>query len=223
MRLHSRIIAISSLVVLASCNEDPKAATEANFKKAIDDHYKKHCIIAGEDTTGIWNAGFPITVDLQKVDPNASEFFREEAEKSNALNAGKWDVLVDVGLLNVEKKNKTNSSFGGTEENPQNIYSLTDKGKAFFYRTTAFCAGHERVDSITRFSEPSDAPFGGGKYSEVVFKVSPHDVPDWAKKNAVEDAWPGLKHALEDHREENMVLIQTNKGWIEEHDFEGKN
>lgn len=223
MKLTTTIIAILPTVFLASCNDDPKAATETNFKRAINDHYAHHCIVAGEDSTGLWNTSFPITIDLQTVDPKAAEFFRKETEKSNALSAGKWDALVGVGLLKVEDKTKTSTSFGETVQTPQKVYSLTDKGQSSFYRSTAFCAGHEQIDTIEHFSEPSDAPFGGGKFSEVVFKTSPHDVPDWAKNSAVQDAWPNLKHALQPNQEQHMVLIQTNKGWIEEHDFEGKN
>ena len=223
MRFPAAIIAILPAIFLASCNDDPKAATETNFKKAINDHYAHHCIVAGEDSTGLWNTSFPITIDLRTVDPKAAEFFRKEAEKSNSLSVGKWDVLVEAGLLKVEDKTKTSTTFGETSITPQKVYSLTPKGQSAFYRSTAFCAGHRQVDSIDHFSEPSDVPFGGGKFSEVVFKTSARDIPDWAKSSAIQEAWPSLKHELQPNQQEHMALIQTNKGWIEEHDFEGKN
>ncbi|WEQ54124.1 hypothetical protein LV478_18825 (plasmid) [Komagataeibacter oboediens] len=217
MRSHLFALAVIPAIFLSGCN-DPKEANDANFTKAINEHLAKKCIIVGDDMG--FDGDFPATIDPEVAPPNADEAFRQDVDRRNQQAIHPFDVLVDTGLLKREDTTKEVDTWGKKETVPEKIYSLTDKGKAALVKHRAFCAGHQQVASIKHFSEPGNVPFGGGKMSEAVFTTKAVDVPDWAKDQAVQDAWPSLKRDLDPDHEQRADLIQTNKGWIEAHDFD---
>ena len=226
MKFSTALIALIPAIFLASCGDDPKSATEGNFKKAINEHYAKKCSIPLYTSFMGFDKKLPMTMDLDLEEiilrpENANLTYLKRQRDLIHSTAKQWDALVAVGLLEAKDSTRTVNSSGKDFQIPQRTYTLTEKGKSFLFEDTNFCIGRKRVTSIENFTEPAEAPIiGGMKLSQVVFKTSPADVADWAKNSAVQEAWPDLKDALQPNKTGHIVLIQTNKGWMEEHDFE---
>lgn len=197
------VVALLPVLALVGCGDDPQAATEGNFKKALNQHYEKSCIPVGEQfvfTMG--KADFPYTVEGNDTHP--------------------WDALASAGLLSVKDETVQKPAlFGtGTQTVHQKTYFLTETGKAARYRNSfQFCAGRYAVTSIDHFSEPGTVPGGGQKISEVVFHVTARDVPQWAHDPEIQKAFPELVTALQKATVQKAVMIQTNKGWMDADDF----
>ncbi|MFT8736960.1 MAG: hypothetical protein ABF760_05795 [Zymomonas mobilis] len=201
MKLYLAALSIIPALFTISCNTDPKLPTESNFKKAVNQYYQKHCIPLS--VREFRNTSFPISLELKDSD------------------IPKLQSLVSVGLLSVSDTMGKGDYIDLFDKKliPKKTFSLTEKGKKFLDKDTIFCAGHLKVDTIENFTEPASSPFGGVKFSGVIFTTSPEDLPDWAQNNELQTQWPELKNLLEKHRKGQLAFIQTNKGWIEEHDL----
>ncbi|MFE0587832.1 hypothetical protein [Pantoea vagans] len=203
------IPAIMSTFIMAGCDSS-KDASKANFKRAIDQKLSEKCITFRP--AGIFSSGsFPITVE----DVQANQFISQsQADKRNGDNQGPLNALVGAGVLEV-KQDTVKQGFGnGTV--PVHVYTLTDKGKSSRLSEASpfLCLGKYKVDEVTGYTEPGNA--GGTTVSKADYTFSPTKVPDWAKAEAVRNAYPSLKQSLREKQEGRAVLVLKNDGWAAE-------
>jgi len=101
-------------------------------------------------------------------------------------------------------------------------YSLTDEGKkARDTRrgndATAFCAGQMKVDSIVRYTPPSDSL--GHTVSDVVYTMKAVDVPAWVSANEMKTAYPGLTNLVANGQKFQTTMVLASDGWLMSEDF----
>ncbi|TXJ05817.1 MAG: hypothetical protein E6Q26_00180 [Acinetobacter sp.] len=184
----SVVLSIALSSVLSACS-DPKKASEANFKKAIQaaldsDNEGKFCF------TGV---RFPETENPYNKDRN------------NILQ-----VLEKEGLLSssmVEQK-----GFFGGEAKQIKQYGLAEAGKKFVL-DNQICVGKLEVIKVTNFTEPSDGL--GQTVSQADYTYTIKDLPNWTKNPILLAAYPKSFGKLEkgEELEKKMNLILTNNGW----------
>ncbi|MBP6190681.1 MAG: hypothetical protein KA999_00800 [Acinetobacter sp.] len=175
-------------LALSACS-DPKKASEANFKKAIQaaldsDNEAKFCFTEGR---------FPETENPYNKDRN------------NILQ-----VLEKEGLLSssmVEQK-----GFFGGEAKQIKQYDLAEAGKKFVL-DNQFCVGKLEVIKVTNFTEPSDGL--GQTVSQADYTYTIKDLPNWTKDPILQAAYPKSfgKLAKGEELEKKMNLVLTNNGW----------
>ncbi|HAT1583132.1 TPA: hypothetical protein I8Y16_004009 [Raoultella ornithinolytica] len=214
------IIALSVIaagaLALSGCN-DPKDASESNFKAASQqylDTVYPHCYV---------QMAMPVkktrNVYEKKEDQNASD---------NALH-----ILATKGLLDekeISRKHYEKSYFSGAHDAVETEYSLTEEGKKYFKPNISktfggddiggFCFGKAKVETITNFTEPSDAM--GQKISRVNYTYTVTDIPEWAKSDDIIAASSKLKEdvaSVQNPVSAKAVFVLTNKGWMHERLF----
>ena len=196
-----RITIIAAAIFVSGC-ADPKAASEKNFKiaiqKILDEEYPK-CYFTGD---------FPVT--------NSNILFDKEA----------YAGLVAAGLLSM--KDEPREGFVGNKIKTimEPVFRLTEKGNEFYKADVGkaggmfrpgkggFCFGKATVKEITEFTAPADA--GGVQLSKVTFTYQVSDLPAWAKLPEISAAIISLKNAVESEKKplkDGAVLILTNNGW----------
>jgi hypothetical protein len=208
------------LVVLTGCSS-PKDASKDNFKNVLNGYYDRNCIMVAPRKTE-----FPVTVELQASNS-------EIAKKLNDGNTNQYEALVKVGLLEVKdgsaQVNDFDNFMPGVHKKtvPTKTYSLSPKGKEIFTKNTGkgilnsteqgFCAANYQVGEISNFSEPSQSM--GYTISNVNYTVSPKNVKEWAKNEAVVQAYPRLTKQLEENKNESAALVLMNDGWVHEREM----
>ncbi|QGX93267.1 hypothetical protein EFZ10_16720 (plasmid) [Tatumella sp. TA1] len=208
------IIALSFIaagaLALSGCN-DPKEANESNFKTAAQQYL---------DTTYpecYFKANFPFKTD-------GLDFGNTRA----VLKA-----LAAKGLLTeteISRKHYEKSWGSEAHDVVVNNYVLTDEGKKYYKAgketnalgkdTGGFCFGKAKVETITNFTEPSDAM--GQKISRVNYTYTVTDIPEWAKSDDIIAASSKLKEdvaSAQNPVSAKAVFVLTNKGWMHERLF----
>jgi hypothetical protein len=214
--------ALSSVMVavmLTGCGSS-KDATNSNFENAINTHLAKTCVtvVPGGFMDGnTW----PVSIALQTPNNFRSP---QQADRQNTEATRSYDVLVKIGLLTVRDgttKEQPMFGFGGPKDVPAKVYDLTADGKKALADRggtgKALCAGHYKVDSVVRFTEPANAM--GSTISQVTYTFSAVDVPDWAKSTEVRQVYTGLAPRLADHQTGQTTLVLASDGWIDASDF----
>lgn len=200
---------LSSMILLAltACS-DPKKPNETNFKNAINEYLTTtypECYIKGN---------YPL-----EYDQSALKYAETET----------WDMLVSENILNktnnkrIEKENWS----GKEKEITTVVYDLTEEGKKYYtvnatkdYRGQeigAFCFGTASVDSVSNFTEPSDA--FGMTITHVKYSYAVADIPAWIKPEKLPKNQYKLKADSESVKapiETKATLILTNNGWVHE-------
>jgi hypothetical protein len=208
------------LVVLTGCSS-PKDASKDNFKNVLNGYYDRNCIMVSPRKTE-----FPVTIELQASNS-------EMAKKLNDGDTNQYEALVKVGLLEVKDGSAQVNDFysftpGGSKKTvPTKTYSLSPKGKETFTKNTGkgilssteqgFCAANYQVGEISNFSEPSQSM--GYTISNVNYTVSPKNIKEWAKNEAVIQAYPRLAKQLEENKNESAALVLMNDGWVHEREM----
>ncbi|BAZ02032.1 hypothetical protein NIES37_60400 [Tolypothrix tenuis PCC 7101] len=214
---------ISINLILSSCS-NPKEASEANFKQALNTILTKHrvgCVpVLGNMES------FPITIP------------KVATEQINQLNS-----LVKVGFLSSkegEKKDYSGKSIPGIE------YSVTAEGEKFYTSnvyprapqskpTGGFCIGEAEVDKILNFTEPQSYP-GSPQVSNVKFTYKFKNLGKWFEDPEVQATvgtmWKtgifanqplndgnGALHKILESKDNppeiQMNLYLTNNGWVD--------
>src|SRR3546814_717918 len=203
MRLKG-LVCLAALTVTA-CS-DPKEANKSNFTTAINNWIEKNppCISIPRgritpDSAG--DAPFPRYLD-------ASPVTAKYAIESRARERAPFDALVEAGLMSVEEATISVKAglFGDqTRDLPVRAYDLTEEGKkvvssegektAFSSPAHRFCYGVPNVDEVLQFTEPADAM--GVKISQVTYRYHLRDLPEWARNERVQAAFPQLKRSEE--------------------------
>ena len=74
-----------------------------------------------------------------------------------------------------------------------------------------FCYGYREVTSIVSSTPP--APANGFTETRIVYAYKMHDVPVWAKDDAVKAVFPTLAHNLSGTATDTVTMAQTAVGW----------
>ena len=214
--IRPRLLLLTSAVLVAilavSACSDPRAASEANFKAAIQDYYasvQQACL----DFPG----GFP--KDVMEGSYNFDDQTRL------------FDELVAVGFLRSEpvqkqvRKNPFSFSFPGKTPEMKTIsgkrYSITEEGMAAAGPSPAaigarFCYGSYEVRDITNFTAPT--PALGQTISRISYTFAAADIADWASNSELlRGKFPRLVRdlkSLEEPINDQAVLVLTGNGWI---------
>jgi len=221
-----RLTGITCLVALAVAGcSDPKEASKDNFETAINAWIEKNppCLSVPRSQIkpdGADDAPFPRYLDASPV---TAKYLLEGRARERAP----FDALVDAGLLQVEETTISAKVglFGNQDrEVPVRAYDLTDAGRkaistegektAFSSPSQRFCYGTPSVDEIVQFTEPADAM--GVKVSRVAYRYHLKDLPDWARNEKMQLAFPQLKKDTADSIDDKAAVILTNDGWVHE-------
>ncbi|MGA7524991.1 MAG: hypothetical protein WBW84_21250 [Acidobacteriaceae bacterium] len=87
-------------------------------------------------------------------------------------------------------------------------YTLNAAGNRYGPR---FCYGHREVTGIASFTPPG--PRDGFTETTVRFQYTMHEVPVWARSEAVEKAFPELAQSLGSSPTGQKILANAGAGW----------
>jgi len=181
-------------LALVACG-NPKEASKANFKKALEDYFTENC------------SRLPVNVQTFPIVMNGGL----------PQNAVKYNALVEAGLLTrTELPVSTPVPLQGVRVLPNIEYNLTGKGKTLFKegggllsgKPSGFCFGHVEIASIDSFSEP--AQLNGQTISQVTFTANPI-LDDWAKSPTIQRAFP--ENTSGKSGQMTLPLVLMNDGW----------
>ena len=204
-----RAAALLAAILAVSACSDPKAASESNFKAAIQDYFAS----AQQACLG-FPGGFP--KDVMEGSYNFDDQTRL------------FDELVAVGFLRSEPvqeqvpKNPFSFTFPGRKPEMKTIsgkrYSITEEGMAAGGTSPGarFCYGSYEVRAVTNFTAPTAAL--GQTISRVSYTFAASDIADWASNSELlRGKFPRLVRDLKSLKEpinDQSVLVLTENGWI---------
>ena len=202
---------LAAILAVSACS-NPRAASEANFKAAIQDYFtsaKQACLD--------FPMGFPKDV--------------MEGSYNSGDQARLFDDLVLAGFLRSEpvqkqvRKNPFSFTFPGSKPEMITIagkrYSITEEGLAAGRpspdaKGASFCYGSYEVRDVTNFTEPAVAL--GRTISNVSYTFAAVDMADWASNSEIlRGKFPRLVRDLKSLQEpinDEAVLILTRNGWV---------
>ena len=201
-------IALPLALALGACS-NPKAASEANFEGAIQEHLasQRACLdVAGGFPLELVEGGFALAKaelldELVSVGLLASEPIRKEVPK----NA--WAPVLPFS------KRETKTVEGKR-------YSVTESGQAAVgvasRLRTSFCYGSYQVREVTNFTEPAQA--AGQTVSTASYTYSAAEIAGWAQGSEIlRAASRRLARDLASGSEPikgRAVLVLTENGWM---------
>ncbi|MGC1782123.1 MAG: hypothetical protein WA708_06365 [Acidobacteriaceae bacterium] len=109
---------------------------------------------------------------------------------------------------------------GPTRPQPVKRYEVTAEGQKYFQktpgifgRTTSFCYGEKRVDSIMKWTEPSTT--GAVTQTEVTYTYKIADLAPWAERPDVQREFGDVRATVSGISKSNEIvgLQLTNQGW----------
>ena len=192
-----------ALLFLAGC-KSTTVPNAANFTRALNHYFAQH----GEVCTAIGRQ-FPMDVPVRESDGMGSQM--AVLEQAGLVHATDTTAVVH-GILDPLR--------GPTAPQPVKRYELTDEGKKYFKtipgtfgKTTGFCYGQKRVDSIEKWTKPET--IGGSSQTEVTYIYKIANLPAWATRSDVQQAFPDIE-AME-HGQSTVAQIAglelTNREW----------
>jgi len=199
-------------LILGGCGSNPNAASEANFKSALEAHYSKfrEYFSVGSKPN---EAGFIFTIraDESGFNTQKKEFF---------------DTLASTGVLDIEIYKRDQKSFSGQVTGQEDYlgYKISKSGEQYFQNSaldTGFfstgspklCYGRRDDIDVTNFTEPAEAL--GVKVSNVKFNYKIIDVPTWATNASITQIYKWLPEKTNGAvLEDNQDLVLTNNGWV---------
>ncbi|MCY1361705.1 hypothetical protein D9M69_483810 [compost metagenome] len=203
-------LSMIALLVCTGCT-DPKQASEANFKQAIQAYL---------DTT------YPRCYVESNFPTETQEFdIRGTNRMLHAL--AKVDVVKETEL----SRKEIPASFGmEARTDIRYAYDLTEEGRKYFKpevvelmsgkKLGGLCFGRAHLLSVDNFTEPADMM--GQKISHVTYSWSVTDLPDWASRKEVVEMDRALEGDVDSGKnphKETKVVVLTNKGWVHERLF----
>jgi hypothetical protein len=146
--------------------------------------------------------------------------FPEQVDASDTSRTASYDALVDQGLLVRATAQSPTASVkskdaAGTGK-PVNSYDLSEKGRAAWTQDQEepgygnFCYGHKKVEGIDSSTPVKNEQ---GAVAEVNYHTTVTDIPEWAKAEETQNAYPELHAALAGPQPGEATLIDTNSGW----------
>jgi len=198
-------------LLMSACGNDPKAANEANFEKALNAHYvqMKQCVRIGS---------------APNADGIIQEFRADSSVQDKQLPF--YNGLVALGLLEAVSYQKDTKNFSGQVTGKADWvgYKFSAKGENFLrpvdldsgvFSTGArqMCYGTPQVIEITNFTEPAEAM--GVTVSNVQYAYKLVDVAPWANDPALTTQYLWLAERVTSQsidKTDDMVLTQA--GWM---------
>ena len=205
------ILLLSGATLLSACGDDPKAANNANFEKALNAYYAqmKQCVKIGSKPN---------------ADGIVQEFRKDGSVQDKQLPF--YNGLVSIGLLEAVTYQKDTKNFSGQVTGKADWvgYKFSNKGESFLrpsslekgaFRTGArqLCYGTPQVVEIVNFTEPAEAM--GAKVSNVQYTYKLVDVAPWASDPALINQFEWLSERISnDSITKDDDLVLTNNGWV---------
>ena len=202
---------LATILAVSACS-NPRTASEANFKAAIQGYFasaKQACL------------DFPMDFPQDRM-----EGYYDFEDRSRL-----FDELVAVGFLRSEpvqkhvRKNLFSFTFPGRKPEMKTIsgkrYSITEAGMVAGGPSpgaigASFCYGSYEVRDVTNFTEPAVAL--GKTISTVSYTFAAEDIADWARNSELlRGEFPRLVRdlkSLEEPINDEAVLILTRNGWV---------
>jgi hypothetical protein len=190
MRFVSAAIVCGFMIFAAGCKKNAPDTT--NFKNAINDYYSGH-------PSCVWQSSVKFPV---------------QADTSNDQQTKGFDALTDAGLLTRTPQEKKRFLIGSKQVN---AYDLSDKGRTAWRADTSqpgygnFCYGHREVVSVDNFTMGTNQ--NGANTATVNYHYDLTGVPDWAKSQETQSAFPSVQADLFTPKSATTTLVQTQNGW----------
>jgi hypothetical protein len=191
----SLTLCLSALFLAAGgCNK--QANYDANYKAAINDHFKASPVC-------IW-------AQPKKLPAQA-------ATSDDAKTEG-YDALTQAGLLTRTTAEKKVLIIASKQVNN---YDLSDTGKTTWTADPTqpgygnFCYGHRDVTSIDNSTVNGS---GSAKTATVNYHYKIADIPDWAKTQEMQTAFPSIASAINQTTPDTATLSTNGDQWV----FSGK-
>lgn len=176
---------------LANLGDDPKAATEHNFGKAIAQYLKYRSQTPYGTIRGfLW---YEYCLGETRYPVRSSDMTRSQSETE------------DLGFI----KQQVNKEW-------YRVYDLTDNGRSPFTPGKGFCYGEPKLLRVLNFTAPSTSTFGPYTMSTVVYEYQIINIPDWARQPDAAKLGE-ISRALSSEitpLRDDATLILTNKGWV---------
>ncbi len=185
------MIALAVVLLLAACDsprtaDDPKAATDANFKVALQAWFDEH-------------------PDCVKLDRSGS--LPIERDASRQVDKPALDAAVSAGLLSVKP-----IADGRVRYSPTDTGKDVVKDGDRFFRGVNLCYARRNIEAVENFTEPTDA--AGMKATRVTYRYTLKDVAPWASNPAIAASLPAIPEAVAKPPSTDADdLILTDKGW----------
>jgi hypothetical protein len=197
------------VLALAGCS-DPKAASEKNFKSAMQNYLDTaypHCY---------FESNFP--VEKAHWDVGGKNVALAALEKAGLLSV-KEVQQEEKQMFSQQTRMVTKLSYDLTAEGKK--YYKVEATKNFRGETMgALCAGKASVKSIGQFTEPAEMM--GQKISRVNYEYTVTDLPAWAMRPDLQQAIGGLKADAQSTStpiKGVVAMVLTNNGWVHEKMF----
>jgi hypothetical protein len=179
------------MLVTAGCTK--KDNSDANYKAAINDHYKAN-------PACIWS-------ESKKLPAQA-------ATSDDAKTEG-YDALTQAGLLTRTTAEKKVLIIASKQVNN---YDLSDSGRSTWTPDPTqpgygnFCYGHDEVTSID--NSTLGATSSGAKDVVVNYHYKVADVAGWAKSQEMQTAFPSIATALNSTPAATATLVMNGDQWV---------
>lgn len=184
-------LALCGLITLAAgCNKTKPDTT--NFKTAINNYYSAH-------PSCVWQS--PVK-------------FPAQADADNDTQTKGFDALTDASLLTRTPQEKKRFLIGSKQVND---YDVSDKGRTQWTPDQSqpgygnFCYGHRDVTSIDNVAMSTNQ--NGANTATVSYHYDLSGVPDWAKSQETQTAFPNVQADLSTPKSATTTLVQTQDSW----------
>ena len=184
-------VLICGLVILAAgCNKSKPDTT--NFKTAINNYYTAH-------PSCVWSS--PVK-------------FPAQADASNDQQTKGFDALTDAGLLTRTAEEKKRFLIGSKQVND---YDVSSNGRTVWTADPSqpgygnFCYGHRDVTSIDNVTMGTNQ--NGANTATVNYHYDLTGVPDWAKSQETQTAFPNVQADMATPKTATATLLQTQDSW----------
>lgn len=184
------VLLCGATLLFAGCNKQDNS--NANYQSALNDYFKAHPSCLWQETKK-----FPV----------------QAATADDAKTEG-FDALTDAGLLARTTAEKKVFIIASKQVNN---YDLSPQGRAVWTADTTqpgfgnFCYGYRTVDTID--SATAGVNGSGVKTAVVNYHYSFANVPDWAKNQEVQTAFPSVASALAKSQAAQDSLVMNGTMW----------
>ena len=184
-------VILCGLVILAGgCNKSKPDTT--NFKTAINNYYTVH-------PSCVWSS--PVKFPVQ-------------ADASNDQQTKGFDALTDAGLLTRTPEEKKRFLIGSKQVND---YDVSSNGRTVWTADPSqpgygnFCYGHREATSIDNVTVGTNQ--NGANTATVSYHYDLAGVPDWAKSQETQTAFPNVQADMATPKTATATLLQTQDSW----------
>jgi len=190
MRFLSAATLYCLIFAAAGCKENKPDTS--NFKAAINNYYSAH-------PSCVWQS--PVK-------------FPAQADASSDEQTKGFDALTDAGLLTRTPQEKKRFLIGSKQVND---YDVSDKGRTQWTPDQSqpgygnFCYGHRDVTSIDNVATSTNQ--NGANTATVSYRYDLNGVPDWAKSQETQTAFPNVQTDLSTPKTATATLVQTQDNW----------